>query len=147
MGRLLVQGRTCVIYAFACSFDRKSSPRWCADEFKRPASASLFGECWDRKGERRSFAWLRFNGNPPTMTIGDRLTDSEFYSRPWIFNLVRKPLERLEDRLREFFFEANAIIDDREAYCFLAHGSGCDVYLRRLTWFAVLDRIGNDILQ
>ena len=107
----------------------------------------ILRERWDRKGEGRSLAGLRFNGNPPTMTIGDRLTDGELYSRPWIFGFVGEPFERLEDRLREFFLEADAIIDNLEAYSFLAHGSGGDVYLRRLAWFAVLDRVRNDILH
>jgi hypothetical protein len=40
----------------------------------------ILGERLDHKGEYRSFAWLRFNGHPPAVTIGERLTDGELYS-------------------------------------------------------------------
>ena len=81
------------------------------------------------------------------MTIGDRLTDGELYSCPWILGVVVGPIERLEDRLREFFLEADAMVEDREAYCVFAHGDGGDVYLRGLARFAVLDRVRNNVLH
>ena len=81
------------------------------------------------------------------MTIGERLTDGELYSRSWIFGFVMESFEGLEDRLRKFFLEADAVIDNCEAYGFLVHGSGGDVYLRRLAWLAIFDSVRNDILH
>jgi hypothetical protein len=81
------------------------------------------------------------------VTIGERLTDGELYSRPWIFGFVMESFEGLEDRLREFFLGADALIDNCETYIFLVHGYGGDVYLRRLAWLAIFDSVRNNILH
>ena len=99
-----------------------------------------------RHGESGAFTRLAVRADLAAMLLDDLLTDREGYTAPLVLMFAVKTLEKLENAVRIFFVETDAIVLNmyicRKTVQLAGNNNMGD-----LIFFGKLDRVENDVLE